>query len=85
MTKIKIGDEFVTREKNNAFAGYVMKIISFKTAEDLKDAFYNHLKGDGIAKFEVTDMKYVKGVARFKITKHTARLWWIRRCIKIKR
>ena len=78
-SETKVGDEFITKNKDDAHGGYVLTIISVK-----KD---KNLLADSIVKFSTVDMHRTKsGNAKFKSSESDARLWWFNEfCTKVKR
>ena len=79
MEKIKIGDEFITKSKGDAWAGYVLVVKGIEKNENKR--------ADDYILFETTDMKYNKrGSAVFKTNESKGRRWWVNEyCQKIER
>lgn len=83
MPKIKIGAEYVTKNKGDARGGYVM------TVKEIKKDKISPKKADRWVVFSTVDMKHSKakhGQALFKFSTNESRLWWFEEyCTELKR
>lgn len=81
MKTIKIGQEYITKNKGDASAGYVMIVKAIEKATGVGQPAH-----DDIILFQTQDMKRVKGVSKITIKESSARRWWFNDyCILINR